>query len=308
MTKCLFCNSDINTPIVKANGSSYFYCAVCGEFDIGESVLLTKKGIEEAKLHIYSGALREQFLKGRAFVLDDMDFLLGSVRVPANPMEQIDKLLQSVESKSQFFGQDVHIDCRTDYPFAYARSPDEFFKLLSQAVVTGYLDAPTSITFPTMTVNSNIAGANRLAELHKNDIVSDQAFVAMWFDDSMDSAYVDGIAPALEATGYRPLIIKNKEHDNKIDDEIFAEINKSGLLIADFTGHRPSVYYEAGYARGLGIRVIHSCREDEIGSAHFDTRQYSHVTWKTTDELKEKLIRRIDAVPPYRRNSSRGLR
>ena len=38
------------------------------------------------------------------------------------------------------------------------------------------------------------------------------------------------------------------EHVDRIDDRIFLEINRSNFLIADFTGHRPGVYFEAGYA------------------------------------------------------------
>lgn len=46
---------------------------------------------------------------------------------------------------------------------------------------------------------------------------SSQAFVAMWFHESTNDAYVKGIAPALSATGYKPLRIDRKEHNNKID-------------------------------------------------------------------------------------------
>ena len=81
---------------------------------------------------------------------------------------------------------------------------------------------------------------------------------------------------------------------------LFAEINKSGLLIADFTGHRGGVYFEAGYALGLGIPVIFTCKEGEIELAHFDTRQYSHIVWKEPEDLRVQLIRRIQATQPNR--------
>ncbi|MGO4195686.1 hypothetical protein AB4Z13_10000, partial [Rhizobium sp. YAF28] len=104
------------------------------------------------------------------------------------------------------------------------------------------------------------------------------------------------------------LTIDQKEHSNKIDDEIIAEIRRSKFLIADFTcglvgsGEgitaipRGGVYYEAGFAQGLGIPVIWCCREDHINHVHFDTRQFNHITWKTPEELREKLKNRISAV------------
>src|SRR5690606_9953583 len=91
-------------------------------------------------------------------------------------------------------------------------------------------------------------GYTRLAELDGTSTASQQAFVAMWFDDSMKDAYEKGIAPAIRDAGYEPLRIDQKDHNNKIDDEIIAEIRRSRFVIADFTqgdsGARGGVYYE----------------------------------------------------------------
>lgn len=143
-------------------------------------------------------------------------------------------------------------------------------------------------------------GYARLAELDGINSGSKQAFVAMWFDDSMKSAYEDGIEPAIRQAGYEPMRIDQKEHINRIDDEIIAEIRRSRFLVADFTqgeaGARGGVYYEAGFAHGLTIPVIFICREDAIGKVHFDTRQYNHITWKTPEELRARLAQRISAT------------
>ena len=73
---------------------------------------------------------------------------------------------------------------------------------------------------------------------------------------------------------------------------------ESGLLIADFSGHRQGVYFEAGLAMGLGIPVIFTCRDTDIDIAHFDTRQYNHVTWYDPADLCSKLEIRISATIP----------
>ena len=57
----------------------------------------------------------------------------------------------------------------------------------------------------------------------------------MWFDESMDQAFEVGIEPAIEEAGYKPLRIDRKEHVNKIDDEIIAELRRSRFVVADFT-------------------------------------------------------------------------
>ena len=94
--------------------------------------------------------------------------------------------------------------------------------------------------------------------------------------------------------------IDQKEHTNKIDDEIIAEIRRARFVVADFThgggGARGGVYYEAGFAHGLGIDVIFTCREDKFDALHFDTRQYNHISWSSPEELKNALKNRIFAL------------
>jgi nucleoside 2-deoxyribosyltransferase len=81
---------------------------------------------------------------------------------------------------------------------------------------------------------------------------------------------------------------------------IVAEIRRSGLVVADFTGNRGGVYFEAGFAMGLGIPVIWTCRDTDINAVHFDTRQYNHIVWKEAGDLREQLQRRIEATIPGR--------
>lgn len=154
-----------------------------------------------------------------------------------------------------------------------------------------------------------IDGLAHLEALNAAGSAYDQAFVAMWFGDEIVAAYTDGIEPAILSSGYVPMRIDRKEHTNKIDDEIVAEIRRSRFMIADFTCGtaldvsgkpfmipRGGVYYEAGFAQGLGIPVIWTCRRDQIDHVHFDTRQFNHITWSTPEDLRESLANRIGAV------------
>ena len=119
----------------------------------------------------------------------------------------------------------------------------------------------------------------------------------------MDEVYEKGIKPAIDSVGYEPQLIKNKEHNNNIVDEIIAEIRRSRFVIADFTHKegetvRGSVYFEAGFAQGLGIDVIFTCKEGI--KPHFDIQQRNFIFWKDTDELQEKLLQRIRGTLPIR--------
>ena len=127
-----------------------------------------------------------------------------------------------------------------------------------------------------------------------------QAFVAMWFHDSMQDVFLNGIFMGIHDAGYVPFRIDIKEHSNKIDDEIIAEIRRSRFLVADFThgsdGARGGVYFEAGFAKALGLPVIFSCRRDMKDKLHFDTRQFNHILWEKPDDLREMLSNRIQSV------------
>lgn len=142
-------------------------------------------------------------------------------------------------------------------------------------------------------------GLQRVREL-KSKAAGDQsqAFVAMWFDESR-KGYYDHIERAAKDAGFEKCLkIDNKEHNNKICDEIIAEIRKSQCVIADFTGNRGGVYFEAGFALGLGIPVIWLVDTKQVDDLHFDTRQYAHIVYKDGEDLYEKLKARILATVP----------
>ena len=145
-----------------------------------------------------------------------------------------------------------------------------------------------------------VPGHSHLAEIDHVVTDSSKAFVAMWFDESMNNAWEEGVRPAIIETGYDPVRIDKEELVDKIDDAIIAAIRKARFLVADFThgktGPRGGVYYEAGFAHGLNIPVIFTCRKDALGKIHFDTRQYSHILWETPEELRDGLANRISAV------------
>jgi nucleoside 2-deoxyribosyltransferase len=146
-------------------------------------------------------------------------------------------------------------------------------------------------------------GWRRLKQLRLREVDPDSAFVAMRFTDDLRDVFAEGIEPALLSTGFRSIRVDLIEHNGKIDDRIVADIRKSLLVVADFTGHRQNVYFEAGFALGLGRHVIWTCRDSDIGQAHFDTRQYNHVVWCDAADLRERLRNRIEATIPRARTA-----
>ena len=183
--------------------------------------------------------------------------------------------------------------------FAYTESvtSEELQFLTDYLIGKGWLEESTESTIGLIVT---VAGYSRLAELERAATVSSQAFVAMWFDESLQDAWTNGIKPAIENAGYSPIRIDNQEYIGRIDDEIIAEIRRSRFIVADFTqgedGARGGVYYEAGFAHGLDIPVVFTCNKDSIDDVHFDTSHYNHILWRSPEELRDRLENRIAAV------------
>jgi hypothetical protein len=134
--------------------------------------------------------------------------------------------------------------------------------------------------------------------LQNTEVGNKRAFVAMWFDESMDDYYKNGIKKAIKDAGYDPVRIDLKDFNEKICDEIIAEIRRAKFLIADFSKLRSGVFFEAGFAKGLGREVIFTIKKADVEKLkeHFDTRQYNHIVYDSSDDLYKKLYNRICAT------------
>ena len=109
---------------------------------------------------------------------------------------------------------------------------------------------------------------------------SAQGFVAMWFDESLREVWTNGFDPGIRAAGFQPRRIDDKDYVGGISDEIMAEIRRSRFVVADYTGQRNGVYFEAGFAIGLGLTVFPTCRTDEVPKLHFDIKHLNTLLWK----------------------------
>lgn len=140
------------------------------------------------------------------------------------------------------------------------------------------------------------SGYMKLDEIRTKGSNSAKGFVAMWFEENLKTAYDEGFGPGIIAAGYDPIRVDRIEHINRIDDEIIRQINASKFLVADFTGHRGGVYFEAGYAFGRDMPIFWCCRRSDIGELHFDIRQFNCIDWESPAELAGRLSARIEAV------------
>ena len=310
-SKCPICGNSVPKYFWNP-GPARIECDVCGTYRISEYVLQRLGELRffpdqaPEQTYAWSGAIREHYEAGAELTIRELEQLDSLVSVENDPLESIDRLLLYIYRNAESAATHMKLDKETDYPVAYAKGPEEFEFFVNQARKLGYIergsrkieDVGGGVSISETVWRLTLKGWERISELRSRGRKSDQAFVAMWFGNEMSGVFEKGMKPALKETGYRALRIDMDEHNEKIDDRIIAEIRRSGLLVADFTGQRGGVYFEAGFAMGLGIPIIWTCREDHIDDLHFDTQQYNHVVWSDPADLEKKLRLRIEATVP----------
>ena len=209
--------------------------------------------------------------------------------------EKLNLLLIHVCGLSTFPGQIAAFDYDHDYPIIAAKNGQEAVFYMQTLERQGLLFLEdTFVEKGVLGFKVSALGWTQSESISNLGGGSSNAFIAMWFDPSrepFERAISEGVANA----GYRPIRIDRVEHLNRIDDEMIAHIRQSRFLIADFTGQRNGVYFEAGFMLGLGRPVIWVCEKTDLSNVHFDTRQYNIIDYSNAEELTRRLQFRIEA-------------
>lgn len=126
-----------------------------------------------------------------------------------------------------------------------------------------------------------------------------KVFVAMSFREEEEPSLVDyfkAMERAVQSTGLPLEIVRIDlaEGDYEISQEIMEKIDDAEIVIADFTLSPRNVYFELGYARGRGRRIIQTARKDT--ALEFDVRNWRTIFYKNATELEEKLAPGLKAA------------
>jgi hypothetical protein len=123
-----------------------------------------------------------------------------------------------------------------------------------------------------------------------------QVFIGMPFDDSMkDIQRV--IEESCKKNGLQAKIVSNGINSNAIIDEIKKLIEESEFLIIDLTLENPNVYYELGYADGVGNEGADILLLAKEGTnLKFDIQHRRVHFYKDAYDLQNKLM---DILPKF---------
>jgi hypothetical protein len=293
-SKCPLCERAA-TSFVRDNARDMYVvvCERCGTFKISPTAM--EDLTDEQKFGLSSVCRQSSSKKHPIEIVgSNIDELLKSLP-HFGPSEKLDNFLQLICDMTPTLGTHSSFNSNRDYPLlGLSQRFTELSYLSEELKRRGYVELNAGQVSYLVTMK----GWERLEEIRKQGRTSTRCFVAMWFDAAMTQIYEKGIEPAVKKAGNDPLRIDKFEHVNRIDDEIIGQIKRSRFMVADFTGQRHGVYFEAGMMLGLGRRVIWMCQKSEIekSTLHFDVRQFNFIDYDTSSDARERLYHRILAV------------
>lgn len=317
--KCPICGEE--TVISEANNmfGKFFSCNHCGRIHIEQSVYETLLNNEDLKLKACLYFYFTHQNKGKVNYLitnikdaenkDKQVLQVDEIKnlYPDNISEKVDKILLNLSNMSSEVGN--------SFIFPYKKGKFEHLLFItnyedSEHIRANLLDFLSNINYIKMGKSLPKEGAyctisyegwKRIDEVNKKYKSFKKAFIAMWFEEETDWKR-DIIKKSIREKGYTPIIIDEKQHNGFIVPEIIHEIETSDFVVADLTGNRGGVYFEAGYAMALGKTLILTVddRKDEKGEnlvkPHFDVAQINQVRYKGEEDLKKGLMNRIEAT------------
>jgi hypothetical protein len=122
------------------------------------------------------------------------------------------------------------------------------------------------------------------------------AFVAMPMDEN-DPDLVD-VLEAIKAGANQVSVsaerVDDEESNERVTNRIMESMRKAEFVIVDLTHGRPNVFFEAGYAHGIGKTPIYVARSGT--KLEFDVKDYPVIKFRNMKELREGITKRLLAI------------
>jgi nucleoside 2-deoxyribosyltransferase len=279
-----------------------FRCKRCGQYKTDRTLFLTKEGSPPDTY--LSGVLRNYNEVNRRELItitpDNYEILKSSAPAKTDIPSKIRYLLRHIARRSSRPGAIVGFDGQTDCSVCFAADASELDYYFLYAKSGGYIAGDREGT----QYHAKLTPSGWEEATRTPTIESPNAFVAMCLSkdtphaELLERAYPEAMKPAIENDAkYHAIRINDEPFNSDIVFEIMARIKESRFVVADVTDHRNGVYFEGGYAMGMGLPVIWMCHESDLKNCHFDTSHLNHIVW--TDDLgklRKDLANRILAT------------
>jgi len=297
--KCPLCSGRAKVWDYDATCNRRAYeCDICGRFYLLDML--------DHDIDSYQG--RENFYKAAGWVCEQNRLFGNNPEIDREKLETVlampdKKIRQKFDLMMQWlFLNQKNISFDKLKVCSWIKDNDELEALLNKALRENFIEGKVekALSGELLPIINGLTfdGLEYVESLEEPNIASKQVFAAFHFDEEMKQMFDKDVREAVENCGleYSRVSSSTTDLDKNINDEIIGLIKTSRLVIADFTNQRNSVYFEAGFAMGMGLPVIWTCKKDQVEQLAFDIRQYPVILWETGEDLKKALENRIRAV------------
>ncbi len=157
---------------------------------------------------------------------------------------------------------------------------------------------------------STAAGLSTPAEKVPNPVISkeprvreflDTCFVMMPFGQWFDRYYQEIYVPAIKEAGFEPVRADELFTTGSVVEQIWEQIEKAKLLLADLTGKNPNVFYELGLSHAARKPVVFTA--GELDDVPFDLRHLRVIIYEVREPDWAARLRK--SVTDYLRNAAK---
>ena len=262
---CELCNAPAEPISTDGRDIVRLRCSQCGEYELSGSAAATIRQRAPAQRRQIAYWVFEQNRMGAVPTITS-NMIAGIVsRPPLGIAERADRLLIQAIADSPIPGALIDSQSPRLMMATHSASREEVLFLCELLQSRGFTTIADTENGKRRRIGPpGYVYADTIKSKHA---ASAQGFVAMRFSPPLRPIFDQGFAPAIADAGFEPMRIDDVEHVDKIDDRIMAEIRRSRFVVADLTENNQGVYLEAGFALGLSLPVVWTCRDtDRAGS------------------------------------------
>ena len=133
-----------------------------------------------------------------------------------------------------------------------------------------------------------------VAKLCRGVLTPTTAFTIMPFKDEIYDDVFDSYHLVCKEAGFNAVRTDQSVSAERIIPRILSGIRRAAFVIADVTDTSANVFYEVGFAEGLGRPVILTARKDT--TLPFDIVDIPVLFWDTQKHLKDQLRIRVKEI------------
>jgi nucleoside 2-deoxyribosyltransferase len=287
---CPICSQPANQELVEPEAKNYLIeCRdSCGIFTVNKEAQFylsdrDRNAAQDAQIIAF---LLHKLKTPRSFekiVHINLDLVKQALDNPELPkaIEQADNLILWLGSKNSNISKFERIEINNLIPIIGSIHWDDVCLIIRYLWEKGLIDFPGS-RLPELDTHVilqlKIPGWERFDELDRK-AAKPIAFMAMKFEKEDVQKAFSQFQNASKTLDFDLLTLTERQEAGIIHNRMKVQIQKSRFVIADLTYQNQGVYWEAGYAEGLKIPVIYTCKSEDFSNIHFDIKPSLTVKW-----------------------------